>query len=307
MTMKRIKQFVLTVLIVLIGVCAFDFAFGIIAGKMLSKISNQGEFCKTYYALNEVECPVIIAGSSRASHHYVSNMISESMGLSVRNCGLDGCFFSYNCCVIQSILDRYHPQLIIMEIGVEDLAKESEDPMENLYPYYNINHNVTKCINEEYDWTSIAPLYSNLYKYNSLFHRIIHRYVKRNSFKDNGQNGYEPLPQTKWAYEQKQLTHFDELSQTKVNRFKSVIQQAKQSEVNMIVVSSPVFMSDDYCSASEKTIKTICDSLNVEFYNNRRVEGIFENPDCFKDRTHLNNVGAKQYTNWFINNCLKVD
>lgn len=162
---KGLSRFVLLSAFVVAGVFAFDIAYGSLVNRLLPHISNQGETGKTYYSLNDVDTPVLIVGSSRAAHHYVSNIISDSIGLDVENIGRDGCFFSYNCCVIHSVLDRYVPRLIIWDIWVDDLCGDNPDPLENLHPYYNINPYVTQCINEEYNWKSVVPLSSYMYKY----------------------------------------------------------------------------------------------------------------------------------------------
>ena len=104
---KGFTRFWIVALSVILIVITLDFTFGKIMDWMLPQISNQGDIGKTYFALNDVETPVVIVGSSRASHHYVTQMIEDSLGMPAYNIGRDGCFYSYNCCVINSIMDRY--------------------------------------------------------------------------------------------------------------------------------------------------------------------------------------------------------
>lgn len=85
---------------------------------MLPQISNQGDTGKTYFSLYDVESPVVVVGSSRASHHYVTKIIEDTLGVPAYNVARDGCFFSYNCCVVNSILDRYSPKMIIWEMAL---------------------------------------------------------------------------------------------------------------------------------------------------------------------------------------------
>ena len=110
---KGLLRFGVAILIVLVSVAVVDVAVGKVMDWMLPQISNQGDTGKTYYSLNDVNTPVVIVGSSRAAHHYVTEMIEDSLHMPSYNVARDGCFFSYNCCVINSILDRYTPKLII--------------------------------------------------------------------------------------------------------------------------------------------------------------------------------------------------
>ena len=72
-TMKSdFLRFCIVNILVLICVSIIDLISGIIINKMLSEISNQGEIGRTYFSLNEVDTPIVIVGSSRASHHYVT-------------------------------------------------------------------------------------------------------------------------------------------------------------------------------------------------------------------------------------------
>ena len=79
---KGLLRFCIIVIIVLLGVVAIDITIGKVMDRMLPKISNQGDTGKTYYSLNDVNTPVIIVGSSRAAHHYVTNMIEDSLRMS---------------------------------------------------------------------------------------------------------------------------------------------------------------------------------------------------------------------------------
>ena len=135
MAMKKgLLRFCVSALALLVLVFAIDRILGILLDNMLPQISNQGDSGKTYFSLYEVKTPIVIVGSSRAAHHYVTEMIEDSLKSPAYNVARDGCFFSYNCCVINSILDRYTPELIIWEIGTEYLYDGVNDPMESLYP-----------------------------------------------------------------------------------------------------------------------------------------------------------------------------
>mgnify|MGYP000015684446 FL=1 len=300
---KGLSKFCTAVLLVLAMVIVVDVAVGKVMSWMLPQISNQGDTGKTYYSLNDVHTPIVIVGSSRAAHHYVSQMIEDSLGMPAYNVARDGCFFSYNCCVVNSILDRYTPKVIIWENGTEYLFEGFDDPLENLYPYYERNKWVTSTIREELPWTEYSRLNSSLYQFNSVVHRILMRYRGRNSFVDETEKGYLPL-QPKKLKKALVLKHGEQkyanLSKTKVERFKEVLSRASAKGVKVVVVDSPMYRLCDVNNKSAVEMRKICKMYGALFLNNSQLPEFLEHKELFNDPTHMNTIGAVAYTDFFL-------
>lgn len=300
---KGLFRFCIAVLIVLASVAVVDEAVGKVMDWMIPQISNQGDTGKTYFSLNDVNTPVVIVGSSRAAHHYVTEMIEDSLHLFAYNVARDGCFFSYNCCVINSILDRYTPKLIIWENGTEYLYDDMDDPLESLYPYYDSNTWVNKTIKEELPFTEYARLNSNIYQYNSIVHRILSRYRDRNAFMDETVKGYLPLKPKKLRKELQLMSEkisSVRLSDTKVERFRQTLGRAKEKGVRMIVVDSPKFKKRDKNNLSAVKMQELCQQYGSIFLDNSQLTYFLEHPELFNDATHMNDDGAKIYTELFL-------
>ena len=300
---KGLFRFCIAVLIVLVSVAVVDEAVGKVMDWMIPQISNQGDTGKTYFSLNDVNTPVVIVGSSRAAHHYVTEMIEDSLKMPAYNVARDGCFFSYNCCVINSILDRYTPKLIIWENGTEYLYDDMDDPLESLYPYYDSNTWVNKTIKEELPFTEYARLNSNIYQYNSIVHRILSRYRGRNAFMDETVKGYLPLKPKKLRKELQLMSEkisSVRLSDTKVERFRQTLERAKEKGVKMIVVDSPKFKKRDKNNLSAVKMQELCQQYGSIFLDNSQLTFFLEHPELFNDATHMNDDGAKIYTKLFL-------
>ena len=297
------KRFITVVLTALAVVVALDWMIGKAMDAMLPQISNQGDTGKTYFALNEVNTPVVIVGSSRAAHHYVTQMLEDSLGMPAYNVGRDGCFFNYNCCVINSILARYSPELIIWENGREYLSGNDTDPLETLYPYYGKNQWVTESLEEELPWTERVRLISKSYRYNSVIHRIIMRYVTRHNFKDGTVKGYLPLPQ-KHLQETLALMpeskENDKLNQYRVEHFRSILESAKEKGVKMVVVDSPKYRIRSEKSSSGDMMEKLCQGYGMMYLDNSQLPYFLERKELFNDATHMNENGAEIYTEMFI-------
>lgn len=300
---KGLFRFYVSVCVVMAFVVVADTAVGKVFDWMVPQISNQGDTGKTYYSLNDVNTPVVIVGSSRAAHHYVTQMIEDSLHLPAYNVARDGCFFSYNCCVVNSILDRYTPQLIIWENGTEYLYENVDDPLESLYPYYGHNAWVEKTIKEELPFTEYARLSSSIYRYNSIVHRVLSRYNGRHSFVDETIKGYLPLkpkPLRKALSLAPETNSSGQLSCTKVERFRQTLARAKDKGVRLVVVDSPKFKKREMNSLSAIKMQEICRQYGAAYIDNSQLPYFLEHPELFNDATHMNDDGAKIYTQLFI-------
>lgn len=300
---KGLLRFCVAVVLVLAMVSVADVTVGKVMDWMLPQISNQGDTGKTYYSLYDVHTPIVIVGSSRAAHHYVTQIIEDSLGMPAYNVARDGCFFSYNCCVVNTILDRYSPKVIIWENGTEYLFDGFDDPLENLYPYYGRNSWVTTAIQEELPWTECMRLNSRIYQYNSIMHRILMRYRGRNFFVDETEKGYLPLlpKELKKALELKEVEKkYTKLSRTKIERFKATLSRAKEKGVKVVVVDSPMYRICESNNKSAVEMRKLCKMYGAMFLNNSQLTEFVGHPEYFNDPTHMNTIGAIPYTVFFM-------
>jgi hypothetical protein len=298
--MKRLLAIILAVLSI---VAVLDWGIGKAMDAILPQISNQGNTGRTYFSLYEVNTPIVIVGSSRAAHHYVSQMIEDSIGLPAYNVGRDGCFFDYNCCVINTILDRYAPRLIIWETGKDSMFGEGGGPLESLYPYYKKNSWITSTINSELPWTETVRLSSRVYRYNSVIHRIAMRYLERHSFANDTEKGYMPLKPKKLLKPLElgsESWQQNEVDEAKVERFRAILRRARDKGVKLIVVDSPKYKIISGKCVSADVMKSICDEYGARFFDNTQMKYFLKRPWLFNDATHLNDAGAKVYTEIFL-------
>ena len=300
---KGLIKFLLSSLIVLILVIFIDFTIGITIKSMLPNISNKEDIGKTYFSLNDVNTPIVVVGSSRASHHYVTSVIENEYNKETYNVARDGCFFSYNCCVMNSILDRYNPEIIIWENDINSLYENVNDPLESLYPYYKQNSYITSILKEQ-QVSDIIKLNFNLYRYNSIIHKIVVINFAKNKYKDKTIKGYLPLTPkenlSRKALEASTSRNNYDLSQNKITLFKNTLDRAKKQGVKIIVVDSPKYMLLNTNSISADTMERICNEYDATFINNTQLPLFLEHPEYFNDMTHLNNIGANIYTNIFL-------
>ena len=141
------------------------------------------------------------------------------------------------------------------------------------------------------------PLYSSLYRYNSVIHRILMRYASGGE-DDDSLMGYLPLKPKEWNVPARKSDSEKEyhISRTKEQQFISVLERANAQGVSMVVVDSPIYTKSNQSTESCRRMREICDSLGVLFLDNSGLEGFCGNKELFNDGTHMNEIGAELYT-----------
>lgn len=77
---KDITRFGITIVILAIMLIVVDFAVGFIADRVVDKMPNySGQIAKDNYRLHRMDAEIVIIGSSRGSHHYVTSQLSDSI------------------------------------------------------------------------------------------------------------------------------------------------------------------------------------------------------------------------------------
>lgn len=255
--------------------------------------SKYGIFHRQQYVLNESKDDIIILGSSRASHHYVPSVLTDSLGMSCYNAGSEGMCVYYHYALLAAMIERGHcPKVVIYDVMNLD-AKEHPGPtftleaaLDRLAPHYG----EFACIDSLFErrgWKEKLKLMSLSYRYNSKLVQAI----KCNFIPSPENNGYEAV---KGQLKESMLFHheaYDDcaLDSLKLEYMQKMLLLAKQHHVKLFFVLSPYFV--DNPSRAYDAAKDIAMSNGVEIidcYN----ESALMKRNLFRDFMHLNDEGA---------------
>jgi len=252
-----------------------------------------------YYAIEKVNTDVVVIGSSRAAHHYVPSILEKELKMSVYNCGQDACFFMYQNCVINMMLERYIPKIIIWDIQPGSFIGTLDREFLNvrlLTPYYYENEFAKKYVDCE---SSRMPyrMVCRMYAYNSKLHNYLLPIFMHT---DASKKGYYPLPVKGYKYPKMRIEK-DKGEQTINERmmtlFETTIKKCKQNGVKLFVFVSPSFSSETDCVKQVvKELEMIAEQNNTSFGNYMSDETFISNPKLFKDASHMNDNGARIFT-----------
>lgn len=311
MKKKGFVSFCVKAIILLALVVVMDKAVGFAFVKMKDyglKSNPECMWLQTSYVVEKVDADVIVVGSSKATHHYIPAMIADSLGLSVYNCGQDGCFYLYQNCIINMVLDRYKPKTIIWDIqpGCMNMIGDSREYQNIRYlsPYYGENSWATEYINSE-EKMSALKMKSQMFAYNSKILNSMFPLVMKGS---TTERGYIPLPSEGYEYPSLSEGYIDDskyhVDRKKLDIFAATVERCKKEGVELLIIGSPgyIHVNKAYKSAVSD-LQKVAKRYGCEVHD--YADYYLNDPTKFKDASHLNHKGAVAFTEMIIEEYLK--
>lgn len=283
-------------------------AFDIVAGKIFDHLFwnlpiNNNE-CSKISNRYKGEYDVVLVGSSRCDHHFVSKQLCDSLcnyytdTCSLYNMGIDGMFLNSSLCAIESMINRYTPKLIILEAE----SKDFEDQASNIFkgvgsakPFYNSDRVVRKYI-DDMGWKNKIVLKLNFCRYaDAMPIRILKTILQS---KDN-MMGYDPV------FREMQITTNSTEKETKQelaiceytrDNFMRVVNLCHDKNVPIVIVSSPRY----YSRENTGLMREMCELNDIPFFDFNNLELYNSHPEWFGDDAHLNDTGAHVFTGMFF-------
>lgn len=289
------KKFLINIAIFFAIVTVVDFSLG----KVFRHIQSTagGRTGAEYYVCEKANEDVIIMGSSRASHHYVPEIISEKLGMSCFNAGQDGNGIIMQYGRWKMLSERHLPKLLIYDIGM-DFDIVSNDNMtyiDRLKPFCK-HKNVTDYIASIFPLEKIKVL-SPMYCFNFKFLEMVSDCIKKNDFMSEG--GYFPLN----GHIRREIVEMGSVNKpskinfdrVKLHYLEQIIYEAKKDGVEVVICISPIWRGGYFTDEVVSEVNILAKKYGVSFFDYTKSE-ICENPDYFCDSSHLNKEGAIVFT-----------
>ncbi len=293
MVVSDMKKFIIHILLFFATVAVVDLAAGQLFFYLQSAIA-KGRTKVEYYACKESNEEVLIMGSSRASHHYVPQIIEDSLGLKCFNAGQDG-----NGIILQygrwkMISERHTPKLIVYDVTPNfDVAlNDNMTYVDRLKPFSG-NSAVKDYISAIFPLERIK-LFSHMYRYNYKFLEIMSDCAAGNVIQD----GYAPL----YGLIRQEIVNQDMQSKTnikeddvKLHYLEKLLEETSQKGTKVVLVLSPSYrgaQSDKVAISAMKDVALRHDVLFLDYSN----DSICNEESLFYDSAHLNDDGAQLFT-----------
>lgn len=287
------KKFLINIAIFFAIVAVVDFSLGKVF-YWLQSTKAKGRTQTEYYICNDLNADILVMGSSRALHHYVAQLITDSLGMRCFNGGQDG-----NGIVMQygrwKMIFKHHvPKILIYDIEpIFDFSRDDKTRyIDRLKPFAG-DGDVREYIAGLFPLERYKIL-SCMYRYNYKFIEILSDCVRQSE----PHKGYIPLYNhirqelinKERKPEKRKLGHIDEV---KMKCLANLIDEAQLKGVQVVLVSSPYWKG--YNDLDLSVIRKFAEEKGVSFidYADSKIRN---NPDWWADSMHLNDEGAHVFT-----------
>jgi hypothetical protein len=296
------KKLAMKVFVFVIIIASFDFTIGRVLNYFYFT-QGSGTQYRTTYSLEKSTAEILVFGSSRANHHYVSEIFEKRSNLTCYNAGRDGNSIFYHYAILKGVLKRYSPKIVILDFSTHEFVKnqDSYDRISSLLPYYRKHPEIRSIVELRGPFEKFKMI-SNIYPFNSSILSIaIHNNAEYNNTQSEDIKGYMPLTKI-WNEPIKTDSNFVqyELDSVKVKAYDSFINGCINSRVKLYIVCSPSFIKYTYKEYSVTIGQEIAERNNIKFYDFSNDSNFINNSSLFQDVGHLNNEGATLFSNRLI-------
>lgn len=278
---------------------ALAFVIDAAVGKVLGYIvenAKGGENGRNNYFCDEIDADILVFGSSRASHHYNSMILIDSLGKSCYNCGQDGNGIILNYARYQLMCQRYRPKLVIYDVLPSFDLLVSDD-----------NHKYLSWIKSKYDRKGIADVFesvdstekykmlSQMYRYNSNYIQAIIDFLHPLQGDINGFIPIDKKMDTLKISNKKEAKRSFEFDSLKIAYLNKMLDESQ--ETKFVFVFSPIWYGPDSTGQAQlKPVMDICQQRNIPFIDFSNDPKFVHNNEYFYDGVHLNARGADEFT-----------
>ena len=309
---KTIWAFCLKVLLLVVILFGVDRLLGAAFVKMKDvglERNPYHQWTKTAYVLEKCDAECVIIGSSKAEHSYITDMLVDSLGMSVYNGGQGGCFFLYQNCIVNMLLDRRVPKKIIWDVQPESLPENSTmaeyQNVRYLSPYYDTDVWAKQFVDSQ-DNKACIRMACHQFRYNSNFVQYLMPVLGVGSIT---KGGYDPLPTEGYIYPAlKTLPDCEQeigMDKEKVRQFEATLKRCKEKQVDLTLFVSPSFVvNNGTYREAVNLMKEIANANGYSLYDFSSNQTFLADSTLFKDGSHLNANGAKLFTEKVIEQIL---
>lgn len=284
------KKFLRNIILFFVAVAVVDVLFGL-ACQYMNDHSKGGGVKSRYYVCKESKDDVLVFGSSRAKHHYVPDVIEDSLHLTCYNTGEDGNGIILCYGFLKMITERYSPKLIIYDVSGFDMFEDDNMKYLDLMKPFYYEKGIDSIFWSVEPKTRIMML-SNLYRYNTTCLRVIGNYIHPMTSYPKGYSALHKTMNYEPVIKAEQEKTVDTL---KIRYFESFIRLTQNKNISLVCCVSPSYKASTD-NAKYESVIDLCKKYNVPFLYYGAEPDISTNKDLFQDRTHLNDKGARFYT-----------
>lgn len=293
---EGMKRKILFVIIIILIVAVADFTIGLVSGSLIKNAPDVGiNQTNTAQALFKRKADVLVLGSSRANHSFDCGILQHRLGKSVYNAGRDGQNIVYDVIVLNAYLERYKPQMVVLDMNNSMMSDDWNVALSEMNCYYGLSKSVDSIIQARSSWVEKLKLQSNIYRYNNTWQWLLKAYTG----KEVDLDGYRPMPVNEAGNMKADYQEDDnfKLDSANLAMLDALVNTCMEKNIKLVLTYSPTLSVTHHGFIdwlSEYSLKH-----HLPFYNTMMDPDFLNHPELFYDYTHLNDNGAKLFSEKF--------
>jgi hypothetical protein len=280
-------SFPLKALAVLTLVVLIDQGVGFVSRHIIQGLDDKlSQIGSIQQALMHKRSDVLILGASCAKYHYDSQILADSLQMTVENTGVGGMKAEYSDLVLQSYLERCTPRCVVIDVYGQ--LDSGEGRLPRVRPFYGVNEPVTSYYDNESDWQQRLKLQSALYRYNGTLDLLLRHALNE----PNSSHGFAEM-EGEMSMKDTVVVHRFQPDAAKVRHLRHVVQLCRHHAVRLVFVLSP---RREHDADQEAWVSAFCQENNLQLINELHVPDYYTGERLFHDESHLNGRGAALFS-----------
>jgi hypothetical protein len=244
-----------------------------------------------------VDTDIILIGNSGILNSVNPEIIEDSLSMTCYNGGITGQSVFFFETIIDCILQRHTPKMIVVGLRPEEVGKNIGDGIYDvLKPYYGIGYtSIDDHFNKMTNGFDRFLLHSNLLRYNTIWVRVL-LYMLFDDTTYPG-NGFMPMDKPSKIPQLHHIKEYEEPVKAKLDCIERIIQKCKARNIEIVICFPPTLsFFEQGVTPCVNAVKDLCNHYKTPCFIDYNNEYFYSHPDLFYDTGHVNMIGADIYT-----------
>ena len=274
-----------------------DITFGICNKYYIKNYQLIGRYQPLDRLIKEVDTDIILIGNSAILNSVNPDIIEDRLSMTCYNGGITGQGVFFFETIIDCILQRYTPKMIVVGLRPEEVGRNIGDGIYDvLKPYYGIGYtSIDNHFNNTTSGFDRFLLHSNLLRYNTIWVRVLLYML----FDDTtySENGFMPMEKPSKTPQLHHIKEYEKPVKAKLECLERMIKKCKTNNIDIVICFPPTLsFFEQGVTPCVKIVKDICNRYNTPCFIDYNNEYFYSHPELFYDTGHVNKNGADHYS-----------
>lgn len=291
--MKKVIIYIISIVIILF---LTDSLMGVCSSYYIKNHKLPGRYRPLDKLIKEVNTDIVLIGNSAILNSIDPQIIKDSLSMTCYNGGIEGQGIEFCETVIDCILQRHTPKMIVLGLRPEEMgANIGEGIYDVLKPYYKMGYNSIDYHFNQTGKFERTLLQSNLIRYNTIWVRVLLYMLFDNTIYQ--ENGFMPknIPSSFPS-----LMHIDKVEQpisNKLECIERIIKKCNEKNIALSICYPPTLMAFGKVKIPcIDAVYGLCTCYNIPCYIDYNNPYFQQHPELFYDNGHVNKNGAYIYS-----------